>query len=89
MDTWVYFFEHGKEIDPDNPPEKLKTGIMRQVMTVMLGISQKQADLWAYHSRVDARRLRDSIAGDLADLEKKVEQAEKEVEQAEKEVEQA
>jgi len=86
-DRWMYFFKHGRDLDPAAPPTMLQTKEMTQAMNVLAGFSEKEKDYLLYEQRLEAERVeltwRELLEQATAALER--ERREKEREQQEKE----
>jgi hypothetical protein len=72
LERWVYFFRHGKHIDPANPPPLLRTGIMEQVMAVMPDISERETDYLAYRARWDFLREQLTVKNHFKEVEQRI-----------------
>ncbi|MDJ0836161.1 MAG: Rpn family recombination-promoting nuclease/putative transposase [Acidobacteriota bacterium] len=76
LDRWIYFLEHGREFDPWNPPEVLKTTVMQKVFKVLQEISQEEKDYLNYRRRLDVQMLTGSRQKHERQLQEKLKIAE-------------
>jgi predicted transposase/invertase (TIGR01784 family) len=64
-ERWLYLFKEGKDADPDDPPEILKTKEMRQAMKVMKNFAENEDDRMLYLSRLDASLKENTYINEL------------------------
>jgi predicted transposase/invertase (TIGR01784 family) len=64
-ERWLYLFKEGKNTDPDDPPEILKTKEMRQAMKVMKNFAENEEDRMLYLSRLDASLKENTYISEL------------------------